>query len=188
MTNPIYGGAYAYGKTSAVAQYNGLAVGTKSRRKPRGEWRALKPDAHEVYLDWELAEAIRQIVSENIPTSRHHGAPKHGDALLAGLVRCRRCGRKLTVRYSGTKHNIPRYACHRGFLDNGEPRCIAFAGFGSMTRSKPCCSSLLAPLRSSPQYRPRQRPWAPSNWWTPLLSSGGSGKVSNEPGTASFYR
>jgi hypothetical protein len=29
---------------------------------------------------------------------------------------------------------------------------------------------------------------APSNWWTPLLSSGGSGKVSNEPGTASFYR
>ena len=28
---------------------------------------------------------------------------------------------------------------------------------------------------------------APSNWWTPLVSSGGSGKVSNEPGTASFY-
>ena len=68
------------------------------------------------------------MVSENIPTSRHHGAPKHGDALLAGLVRCRRCGRKLTVRYSGTKHNIPRYACHRGVLDNGEPRCIAFGG------------------------------------------------------------
>src|SRR6516164_6974035 len=28
---------------------------------------------------------------------------------------------------------------------------------------------------------------SPSNWWTPLLNSGGSGKVSNEPGTASFY-
>src|SRR3954452_2210494 len=39
-----------------------------------------------------------------------------------------RCGRKLTVRYSGTHHNIPRYACHRGLLDNGEPRCIAFGG------------------------------------------------------------
>jgi hypothetical protein len=26
------------------------------------------------------------------------------------------------------KHNIPRYACHRGMLDNGEPRCIAFGG------------------------------------------------------------
>src|SRR5262249_28507414 len=54
--------------------------------------------------------------------------PKHGDALLAGLVRCRRCGRKLMVRYTGTKHNIPCYSCHRGLLDNGEPRCIAFGG------------------------------------------------------------
>jgi hypothetical protein len=27
----------------------------------------------------------------------------------------------------------------------------------------------------------------PLNWWTPLLSSDGSGKVSNGPGTASFY-
>ena len=68
------------------------------------------------------------MVSDNVPTSRHHGAPKHGDALLAGLVRCRRCGRKLTVRYTGTKHNIPRYSCWRGLLDNGEPRCIAFGG------------------------------------------------------------
>lgn len=68
------------------------------------------------------------MVSDNTPTSRHHGAPKHGDALLAGLVRCRRCGRKLTVRYTGAKHDIPRYSCWRGLLDNGEPRCIAFGG------------------------------------------------------------
>jgi DNA invertase Pin-like site-specific DNA recombinase len=128
VTNPIYGGAYAYGKTGVVAQYGNSGVGTKSRRKPRTEWLALRPGAHEGYVDWERAEAIRRMVSENIPTSRHHGAAKHGDALLAGLVRCRRCGRKLTVRYSGVKHNIPRYACHRGLLDNGEPRCIAFGG------------------------------------------------------------
>ncbi|WP_244426146.1 zinc ribbon domain-containing protein, partial [Mesorhizobium amorphae] len=78
---------------------------------------------------------IRKMVSDNAPTSRHHGAPKHGDALLAGLVRCRRCGRKLTVRYTGTKHNIPRYSCWRGLLDNGEPRCIA-SGYASTTPSK----------------------------------------------------
>ncbi len=68
------------------------------------------------------------MVSDNVPTSRHHGAPKHGDALLAGLFRCKRCGRKLTVRYTGSNHNIPRYSCWRGLLDNGEPRCIAFGG------------------------------------------------------------
>ena len=99
-----------------------------SRRKPRSEWLALMPGRHEGYVDWERAEAIRKMVSDNVPTSRHHGAPKHGDALLAGLLRCRRCGRKLTVRYTGTKHNIPRYSCWRGLLDNGEPRCIAFGG------------------------------------------------------------
>ena len=48
--------------------------------------------------------------------------------MLAGLLRCRRCGRKLTVRYTGGKHNIPRYSCSRGSLDHGEPRCIAFGG------------------------------------------------------------
>ena len=128
ITNPVYGGAYAYGKSRAVTTYRGSGVRVKHERKPRGEWLALKPGAHEGYVDWERAEAIRTMVSNNLPTSKHHGAAKHGDALLAGLVRCRRCGRKLTVRYSGLKHNIPRYACCRGWLDNGEPRCIAFGG------------------------------------------------------------
>src|SRR3712207_1433378 len=88
----------------------------------------LKPGTHEGYVDWKREKAIRRMVSNNAPTSRHHGAPKHGDALLAGLLCCRRCGRKLTVRYTGSGHDIPRYACCRGHLDNGEPRCIAFGG------------------------------------------------------------
>jgi hypothetical protein len=111
-----------------VASYDGVRSHGRSRRKPRGEWLALRPDAHEGYLDWERSETIRRMVSDNIPTSRHHGAAKHGDALLAGLLRCRRCGRKLTLRYTGTKHDIPRYTCNRGWLDHAEPRCIAFGG------------------------------------------------------------
>jgi DNA invertase Pin-like site-specific DNA recombinase len=128
IENPIYGGAYAYGKTAVAAGYGGNGVSVKIRRKARSDWLALKPDAHEGYVSWEKAEAIRMMVSNNVPTSRHHGAPKHGDALLAGLIRCRRCGRKLTLRYSGAKHHIPRYSCSRGWMDNGEPRCIAFGG------------------------------------------------------------
>ncbi len=54
------------------------------------------PNTHEWYVSWERFEAIRTMVSSNVPTGRHHGAPKHGDALLAGLIRCKRCGRKLT--------------------------------------------------------------------------------------------
>ena len=97
-------------------------------RKPRDEWLALKPGTHEGYVAWERAEAIRTMVSNNISRGKYHGAAKRGNALLAGLVRCRRCGHKLTVRYSGLKNNIPRYACERGSVHHGEPRCIAFGG------------------------------------------------------------
>ena len=46
------------------------------------------PNAHEGYVSFgRRAEAIRAMVSSNVPTSRHHGAPKHGGALLAGLIR-----------------------------------------------------------------------------------------------------
>ena len=130
IENPIYGGAYAYGKSRVATGYDAAAgvIRPRRRRKARAEWLALIPGVHEGYVSWERSEAIRKMVRDNMPTGRHHGAPKHGDALLAGLVRCRRCGRKLTIRYTGAKHNIPRYSCWRGSLDNGEPRCIAFGG------------------------------------------------------------
>ena len=128
IVNPVYGGAYAYGKTAAATGYGAVGASVRIRRKARAEWLALTPDAHEGYVSWERFEAIRTMVSSNVPTGRHHGAPKHGDALLAGLIRCKRCGRKLTLRYSGVKHQIPRYSCSRAWMDNGGPHCIAFGG------------------------------------------------------------
>ena len=87
IVNPAYGGAYAYGKTTVEPGYDGVRARARIRRKPRAEWLTLKPGAHEGYVEWERAEAIRRMVSDNVPASRHHGAPKHGDALLAGLLR-----------------------------------------------------------------------------------------------------
>src|SRR5215469_6152483 len=110
IENPVYGGAYAYGKT-AVATGRGVA-GAKARRKARADWLALMPNAHEGHISWEKAETIRKMVSSNVPTSRHHGAPKHGDALLSGLIRCRRCGRKLTLRYSWSKARYSALQLH----------------------------------------------------------------------------
>ena len=158
VENPIYGGAYAYGKTAAAAGYRADGVGMKARRKPRGEWFALKPGAHEGYVSWERFEAIRIMVSNNIPTSRHHGAPKHGDALLAGLIRCKRCGRKLTLRYSGMQHHIPRYSCYRGWLDNGEARCIAFGGLRVDDAIETALLGVVSPAPSRPQLQPRAKP------------------------------
>src|SRR4029079_18849414 len=56
------------------------------------------------------------------------GAPKRGPALLSGILRCRRCGRKMVVGYSGRDATVPRYQCYRGRLDNMEPKCISFGG------------------------------------------------------------
>jgi hypothetical protein len=50
-------------KTRAVSGYDGTRVRSASRRRPRTEWLALKPGAHEGYVDWERVEAIRRMVS-----------------------------------------------------------------------------------------------------------------------------
>ncbi len=128
LTNPVYGGAYAYGKTSIEAGYDGPGRRRGIRRKPRGEWLALLPGTHEGYVDWPRSEAIRKMISGNLSGRERPGAAKRGAALLAGLARCRRCGQKMSVQYTGRHYDTPRYACRRGWLDSGEPRCIAFGG------------------------------------------------------------
>jgi DNA invertase Pin-like site-specific DNA recombinase len=128
LTSPIYGGAYTYGKTEQLVRYDGGKPQHLCRRKPREQWLALIPGAHEGYVSWEEFERITVAIRENNQGQHQPGAVKNGQALLTGLLRCSRCGRKLTVRYTGSGHDVLRYSCVRGWLDNGEPRCIAFGG------------------------------------------------------------
>ncbi len=126
LANPVYGGAYAYGKTEQVAGFDGAATKRRVRRKSREEWLALIPESHEGYITWEEFQRVGRMLAAN--NCQNIGAAKQGAALLAGLLRCRRCGRKLTVRYTGRGHDVLRYSCMRGRLDQGEPRCLAFGG------------------------------------------------------------
>ncbi|MGE0759698.1 MAG: recombinase family protein [Pirellulaceae bacterium] len=127
-TNPIYAGAYAFGKRHSSCDVQGGQTRRRIRRRPPEHWWALIPNRHEGYIAWEQFQRVQQMLTGNRQTSATSGAAKRGAALLAGLVRCRRCGRKMGVRYTGRNHEAPRYACHRGFLDNGEPKCIGFGG------------------------------------------------------------
>src|SRR5437899_6766023 len=128
LTNPIYGGAYAYGKTAATVSYaDGQPRRARSRKRPE-QWLALLPGAHEGYITWQEFKNIQQTLAENVQGWQRPGAVKHGAALLSGLLRCRRCGRKLVVHYTGNTHGFLRYSCVRGQLDQGEPKCIAFGG------------------------------------------------------------
>ena len=72
---------------SVATGYDAAAGVIRPRRgrKARAEWLALIPGVHEGYISWERSEAIRKMVRDNMPTGRHHGAPKHGDALLVAL-------------------------------------------------------------------------------------------------------
>jgi hypothetical protein len=128
LTNPAYGGAYAYGKSEQATHYANGEPRLGQRRKPREQWLALIPNAHQGYVSWAEFERIREAISGNVQGHQQAGAANAGQALLAGILRCRRCGHKLTVRYTGNGHNVLRYSCWRGFLDNGQPRCIAFGG------------------------------------------------------------
>lgn len=53
------------------------------------------------------------------------GAVRRGELLLAGLLRCGHCGRKLYVGYGG---KAGRYYCQGALVNHGTERCISFGG------------------------------------------------------------
>jgi DNA invertase Pin-like site-specific DNA recombinase len=128
LNNPVYAGAYAYGRTEHTTQYAQGQPRPRSRRKPSDQWWSLIPDRHEGYISWEQFQEIQRMLKDNDRFKDRVSGERRGLALLAGLLRCRRCGRKLMVEYSGNGPFVLRYACHRSRLDNGERPCISFAG------------------------------------------------------------
>lgn len=131
LKHPAYAGAYCYGRTAAVHALPESGF-SKRRvvRKRRPEWSVLIKDHHEAYISWEQFERIEEMIANNSQLFRDValGAPKRGEALLTGLVRCKRCGRKLMVRYTGRDHDQLRYHCVRGYLDQGVDKCISIGG------------------------------------------------------------
>lgn len=88
------------------------------------------PDHHEADIAWERFERIQEMLAKNSQrrTPIDPGAAKRGAALVAGLLRCRRCGQKLVVSYSGANHDVHRYVCARRHVGWGDPRCLSFGG------------------------------------------------------------
>jgi DNA invertase Pin-like site-specific DNA recombinase len=131
LRNPIYAGAFAHGRTrTKTRMVDGRARKSAGHLLPREEWAVLLRGHHPVYISWE--QYLRN--QEQLATNRAMrglmttGAAKKGDALLAGLLRCRRCGRKLHVAYSGATGKVPRYHCKGGQINHGVEWCISFGG------------------------------------------------------------
>ena len=128
LTNPAYGGAYAYGKTGRTTHYENGELRRGCHRKDREHWVSFVPNTHEGYVSWEEFERIQAVIAGNNRVAGQAGAVQGGMALLSGLLRCARCGRKLDVLYRGERPGAIRYSCQRGWLDQGETKCIAFGG------------------------------------------------------------
>lgn len=128
LTNPVYAGAYAFGRrTTRVVIENGRKRIIRSMQRDWRSWGVLIPDRHESYIPWTDFERNQNLIADNANGKRFmsRGAIRRGEALLAGLFRCARCGRKLHVRYSD---GAARYQCVGAFNQLAAARCITFSG------------------------------------------------------------
>jgi hypothetical protein len=66
LKNPIYAGAYAYGRSKTVF---GLEGGQKRVRRQvlrrREDWKVLIRDHHEGYIDWEVYQSNQTMIAQN---------------------------------------------------------------------------------------------------------------------------
>ncbi|UIF88333.1 recombinase family protein [Cupriavidus necator] len=121
LTNPVYAGAYCYGKTRQERYVDEHGVlKTRLRRLPQSQWAVLIRDHHEGYLDWMTYEANQMRLGANTKPRPHQagGAVREGAALLQGLACCGHCGRRLKTHYRGT-NQTPGYHCSNKGIENG---------------------------------------------------------------------
>jgi DNA invertase Pin-like site-specific DNA recombinase len=129
LTNPVYAGAYAFGRTtSKVSVEEGRKRVRRGVRRPLTEWDVLLKDQHEGYISWVEFERNQRVIANNATgkgSAVARGAARHGELLLAGLLRCGHCGRKMYVAYGG---KAGRYHCEGALVNHGTERCISFGG------------------------------------------------------------
>jgi DNA invertase Pin-like site-specific DNA recombinase len=127
LQNPFYAGAYAYGKsTHRTTLVEGRLTKTYGHDRPMAAWRVLLRDHHAGYIPWTDFERNQERLRRNAFRKPAGGAKagRGGRALLAGLLRCRRCGRMLGVAYTG-RGTVARYICKVGRTMHGLAPCIA---------------------------------------------------------------
>jgi DNA invertase Pin-like site-specific DNA recombinase/predicted DNA-binding transcriptional regulator AlpA len=131
LTNPVYAGAYVYGKTRQERYVDESGrVRKRMRQLPRSEWAVLIHDHHEGFLDWETFERNQARIAQNTRPRAHEsgGAVREGAALLQGIARCGQCGRRLRVYYRG-RNSTPGYYCGASTIANGRGEyCLSVGG------------------------------------------------------------
>jgi DNA invertase Pin-like site-specific DNA recombinase/predicted DNA-binding transcriptional regulator AlpA len=147
LTNPVYAGAYAYGKSRHEVTLDRCGTRKKRVRKlPQSQWSVLIPHHHQGFIDWNTYEANRARISANTHPRPHQsgcGAVREGTALLQGLAVCGHCGRKLRTHYTGRTAS-PGYHCAGKTIANG--RGIYCLNVGAMQIDDAVAQAVLVAL------------------------------------------
>ncbi len=128
VTNPMYCGAYVWGRTHKVTQLGAHGRPQRvQRRRAQGKYEVLLHDRHEGYVSRKDFDRLQSMLANNGQSfrKRRPGVAGRGKALLAGVLRCGRCGRGMRVGYDGGVRRGVRYEC-AGEAD--AKTCITFVG------------------------------------------------------------
>jgi excisionase family DNA binding protein len=132
LTNPVYAGSYAYGRRGTRVSIEGgrKRVTRDNLRRNWNDWEVLIHDHHAGYLTWAEFERNQHLIADNANGKSYmgRGSIRRGEALLPGLLRCARCGRRLHVHYTGKGGNTQRYVCRGAFSAKAVDNCIGFGG------------------------------------------------------------
>jgi excisionase family DNA binding protein len=130
LKNPFYAGVYAYGKSEKRTEIvDGRARKSYGHGRPLEQWEVMLKDHHEGYIDWtEFERNQKQLAANAYGKAGGAKSGRGGRALLAGLLVCGRCGRRLSIAYRGLPPGQPVYRCERLNQMLGQPRCVVFGG------------------------------------------------------------
>src|SRR6266508_2869085 len=113
LTNPVYAGAYTYGKSRCERYVDEKGtVKKRTRHLPMEEWSVLIREHHAGFIDWATFEVNQKRLDSNTRPGPHRkgGIVREGSALLQGIGICGHCGRRLSTHYRG-RNSTPGYHC-----------------------------------------------------------------------------
>jgi DNA invertase Pin-like site-specific DNA recombinase len=126
LHNPIYAGAYVYGRRPTDPRcHKPGRPGTGRKVADPAQWAVLHKDRLPSYITWDQFESNQRQLEAN--TAQGIGAVRNGPSLLSGLLICGRCGLRMSPAYRDNGHNL-RYDCCRMAVDYGEAHCQSLSG------------------------------------------------------------
>jgi excisionase family DNA binding protein len=128
LTNPVYAGAYVFGRTVTQARFEGgRKVVTHGIARQREEWEVMIRDHHDGYITWEAYDRNQTVIAgnANMKGAMVPGSVRNGGGLLVGLLRCGHCGRRLKVHHN--ERQGARYICNTEIGNLSNKNCIAFS-------------------------------------------------------------